>query len=84
MSVQAFMEHLGVASFDCAAVNPDFHGTFEARTCPHVVAEPSQTENLSLSQAFGATGHACIHTYVVHAHPPLQSPRRTIFDIMFM
>ncbi|CAE7904676.1 unnamed protein product, partial [Symbiodinium microadriaticum] len=28
----AFMEHLGVASFDCAAVNPDFHGTFEA-TC---------------------------------------------------
>eukprot|EP00439_Symbiodinium_sp_Y106_P007295 s3236_g1.t1 len=32
LAASAFMEHLGVASFDCAAVNPDFHGTFEA-TC---------------------------------------------------
>ena len=45
------MEHLGVASFDCAAVNPDFHGTFEARTCPRVVAEASQTAELEFKSS---------------------------------
>ncbi|CAE7213222.1 unnamed protein product, partial [Symbiodinium natans] len=43
LAATAFVPHLGVTSFDCSAVNPDFYGTFEATCAFGNITGPTST-----------------------------------------